>query len=287
MKTIYRKRGSETLFKEAYEKTLYEWDIPFKISYVQTRFGKTHVIEGGFHHKETLLLFHGFGFSSTMWKDNIHDLSQHYHVFALDFIGDVNMSEATKQVESKQDCADWFRDVLNELQIEKTHILGMSYGGFLACVFATLVPEKIDKVITVSPGATLLKQRRTFFFKSLLAGLFPTARYINKFMDYMCSEGNQVNQTLKDQFVVAMQNCMPRVKVFASYLTDEELRKIHHSTLLIVGRDEVQYDPNKAVERAKSLISSLEVVCITNAGHGVLLEQPEQVNRYILDFLND
>ena len=236
MKTIFRTDHSERLLNEAYEKTLNEWAVKYKSLYIDTRFGKTHVIIAGPEDGEPLILLHGFAFSSTMWKDNIKDLSKTYQVFALDFIGDINKSKATRQIESKMDCANWFCDVLKELRIEKTNVMGMSYGGFLAFVFAILVPEKINKLITICPGASLQKQKKSFFMKCLISGLFPTENNINRLMDYMCAKGNTIDETVRNQFMVAMQNCIPRMKVFASFLTDKELEKIPHPNFIINWR---------------------------------------------------
>ena len=76
MKTIFRTDHSEKLLNEAYEKTLNEWAVKYKSLYIDTRFGKTHVITAGPQDGEPLILLHGFAFSSTMWKDNIKDLSK-------------------------------------------------------------------------------------------------------------------------------------------------------------------------------------------------------------------
>ena len=236
---------------------------------------------------EPLVLLHGFAFSSTMWKDNIKELSNTYQVFALDFIGDINKSKATRQMESKMDCANWFCDVLKELRIEKTSVMGMSYGGFLAFVFAILVPEKINKLITICPGASLQKQKKSFFMKCLISGLFPSVNNINRLMDYMCAKGNAIDETVRNQFIVAMQNCIPRLKVFASFLTDKELEKILHPTLLLIGEYEVQYNPGSAIERAKKLIPNLQTYLVERAGHGVTLEQPLIVNKHVLNFLDN
>ena len=287
MKTIFRTDHSEKLLNEAYEKTLNEWAVKYKSLYIDTRFGKTHVITAGPQDGEPLILLHGFAFSSTMWKDNIKDLSKTYQVFALDFIGDINKSKATRQIESKMDCANWFCDVLKELGIEKTNVMGMSYGGFLAFVFAILVPEKINKLITICPGASLQKQKKSFFMKCLIGGLFPSENNINRLMDYMCAKGNTIDETVRNQFMVAMQNCIPRMKVYASFLTDKELEKIPHPTLLLIGEYDVQYDPTSAIKRAKKLIPNLQTHLVEQAGHGVTLEQPLVVNQHVLNFLDN
>ena len=105
-------------------------------------------------------------------------------------------------------------------------------------------------------------------------------------MDYMCAKGNTIDETVRNQFIVAMQNCLPRVKVFASFLTDQELKKISHPTLLLIGEYDVQYNPRLAIERAKKLIPNLQTHLVEQAGHGITLEQPLVVNQHVLNFFS-
>lgn len=103
----------------------------------------------------------------------------------------------------------------------------MSYGGFLAFAFASLVPNRIHKLITISPAASLQKQSMFFFLRCLF---------------------------------IAMQNCIPRIKVFTQYLSDEEFKTITHPTLLIVGEHEVQYNVGKVIERATDCCHILKFI---------------------------
>lgn len=206
-------------------------------------------------------------------------------MYAVDFIGDMNKSSATRPIVTKEDCVQWFRDVLDRLHLRKAHVMGLSYGGFLALLFAAHLPDRIDKLVTISPAASLLRQKLQFFVRCLLAGLSPTTRRLNGLMDYMMAEGNTVHPILRNQFVIAMQNCIPRIKVFASYLPDEELRRVQCPTLLLVGKHEVQYDPIRAIDRGRRLIPNLQAHLIPNGGHGLPLELPDTVNSLVIDFL--
>lgn len=105
-------------------------------------------------------------------------------------------------------------------------------------------------------------------------------------MNYMSGAGKKVNETLKEQFIAAMQNALPRNKLFAGYLNDDELRNIQSPVLLLVGDEEPQYDPEKAISRARQVVRNIEAHIIPIAGHGLPMEQPEKVNSLMLSFLN-
>jgi pimeloyl-ACP methyl ester carboxylesterase len=286
-KSIYRTAAGEQKLREAYDRTLAEWNVPIETLYVPTRFGQTHVIAAGPEGAEPLVLLHGFGFSSTHWVDNVGPLSERYRVYALDFVGDLNKSVADWVMETPEECEAWFLDVLAGLGVNRVHLMGLSYGGFLAFLLAGRLPGRTGKLVGISPGATLQKQGKGFFLRCLLAGMFPAADRLNRLMDAMTAPGNRVNPAVREQFITAMQCGIPRIRMFARYMTDEELKRISCPTLLLLGEYELQYDPRRAIDRARRLIPRLQVRLFERAGHGLPMERPDAVNPVILDFLQE
>jgi pimeloyl-ACP methyl ester carboxylesterase len=285
MNTIYRnENGAKEAFIQAYDRTLQEWDVPVESKYIDTFFGKTHVLISGPEGAEPLILFHGFGFSSTMWIENMKPLSERYRIYAVDFIGDINKSEAIWQIKNKEECASWFREILSGLRIQKAHVAGLSYGGFIALVLAIYAPQFINKMVVMSPAASFQPQNKKFFIKCLLAGIFPTTKRLNDLMNYMIGKGNQVNETLRNQFIVGMQNALPKNKLFPSYMKDDELITIQCPMLLLIGDQDIQYDPRKAIARANHLVPNIQSKLVADAGHGLAMERPETVNSLMISF---
>ncbi len=68
-------------------------------------------------------------------------------------------------------------------------------------------------------------------------------------------------------------------------MKDNELLRITVPTLLLTGDQEVQYDAGDAVFRARTVIPDIDAQIVPNAGHGLPLEQPEEVNGRIIAFL--
>ncbi|AIQ52521.1 alpha/beta fold hydrolase [Paenibacillus sp. FSL R7-0331] len=283
--SIYRKAGKPDSVMEAYNNTLQLWKVQVESKYIATSFGDIHVLVAGPEDAEPMVLLHGFGFSSTVWLDNIEAVSTCYRVYAIDFPGDINKSISTRPIKSKEECAAWFAEVLDGLDIDRVHVCGHSFGGFIALVLAARLSSRIQKIIALAPGASLQPQSKAFFIRSLFAGLMPTTTRLTKLMDYMTGKGNSVNETIKNQFITGMQHALPRTRLFVSCLNDDELQLISNPVLLIIGDQDIQYNVNRAVERANKLIHNIEASIIPRTGHGLPLERPELVNGLILDFL--
>jgi pimeloyl-ACP methyl ester carboxylesterase len=288
MNTIYRnKNGAKEAFIQAYDRTLQEWDVPVESKYINTSFGKIHVLISGPEGAESLILFHGFGFSSTMWIENVKSLSELYRIYAVDFIGDINKSEAIWQIKNKEECASWFREILSGLSIQKAHVAGLSYGGFIALVLAIYAPQFINKMVVMSPAASFQPQNKKFFIKCLLAGIFPTTKRLNDLMNYMIGRGNQVNETLRNQFIAGMQNALPKNKLFPSFMQDDELKAIQCPILLLIGDQDIQYDPRKAIARANHLVPHIQTKLVADTGHGLAMERPETINSLMISFFGN
>lgn len=287
MTSVYRNRiGAEKDFLAAYDRTLKAWKVPYQSVYVTTSYGKTHILVAGKEHSESLFLFHGFAFSSASWIDNIPALSETYRVYAVDFVGDINRSTASRPIRTKEDCAHWFRELLDYFGIRQTHIGGHSFGGFIALVLAIYAPESVSKVMAISPAGSFRRQSARFFCKCLLAGLMPSTSRLENLIRFMTGNGRSVNQLLSDQFISAMQNALPRTRIFPSRLSDREFRRIQQPVLLVIGDEDIQYAPEKAIKRARNVLSSVESHLIQNTGHGLPFEQPDNVNQLMLYFLD-
>ena len=283
----FKSSEGEAKYFAAYEATLTLWKIPYKFLEVPTQWGRAHIITCGPKDAPPLVLLHGMHLSSTMWFSNVAALSRNYRIYAVDTIGGVGRSVAVHPLKSRADLAGWLSEVFDELGITQTHLLGHSYGGWLALNFALNMPERVDRLALLAPVG-LQPFVSQFWLRGLPAMLFPRRSFITSFMKWMTVEGFEVSELFVEQFVLGLKNfrLRPYLRVLPTTFTDDELRQIKSDTRLLIGEKEVIYDPEVALKRAKRHIHSIEAEMIPNASHGLPMEQPELVNEYILNFLN-
>lgn len=278
---MFKTPEGQARYFAAYDATLALWPTAVEPIDLPTRFGPTHVNACGPEDAAPLVLLPGAAISSTMWYPNAGALSQAYRVYALDIIGEMGKSISTQPMTKPSDFSDWLIDVFDGLRLERAHVAGISLGGYLALKLAHSAPERVAKLVLLSP-ATLLAIGPQFYLRVAAAILVPFL-------------SSQTRQTL---FLgTASTNAAPAIKQlmtptdfrykmsFPKVNTDDELRQIRASTLLLLGEHEVIYNPRTALRRAMSLIPRLEAEIISGAGHAVNLDQPERVNQRILAFL--
>ncbi len=109
---------------------------------------------------KTLMLFHGKNFGGYYWTDVIKALSSKgFRVVVPDQIGFGKSSKAIIHYSFHQ-LAQFNKQLLDTLGIQKTSIMGHSMGGMLATRFALMYPERMDKLLLENPIG--LEDYRTF-----------------------------------------------------------------------------------------------------------------------------
>jgi pimeloyl-ACP methyl ester carboxylesterase len=186
-----------------------------------------------------------------MWLENISALSSRYRVYAIDFPGDINKSSSFWPIRNKTDCAAWFTEMLDGLNIDMAH----SLWSFLWWIYYDDSCYSFISTYTkgnhVKPWCRHKATEQRFFHSLLLAGMLPTTKRIQDLMDYKTGKGNLINQTLNYQFTIAMQNALPRTKLFVSYIKDNELQQISVPALLLIGDQDIQYDVQQEMKRIR------------------------------------
>lgn len=275
----------EAEYIAAYDATLTLWAAPYESLWVHNNWGCTHVIACGPQDAPPLVLLHGMYLSSTMWFANAVELSRDRRIYAVDTIGSAGKSVAMRPLRSRDDLADWLDGVLDGLSIARTDLLGHSHGGWLALNYALRVPGRVKRLVLLAPAGSLLPLVRQFWVRGIPAALLPTRRLIASFMRWMTAEGFVVDELFVEQFVLGLRHFRPQIRVLPSVYTDDELRRIGARTLLLIGEDEVIYDPQAATDRARHLVPHIEAELVPNASHGLPMERPELVNERVLRFL--
>ena len=74
---------------------------------------------------------------------------------------------------------------LDGLHLDRIFLVGMSYGGWLALNYAVAAPERVQKLVLLSPGGGFLPMVRQFSLRGMLMVLFPTRFTVNSFMRWL------------------------------------------------------------------------------------------------------
>ena len=235
-----------------------------------------------------LVLVHGFLGSSRMWKPQIDFFKEYFRVITPDLPG-FGKSNKAKPHNNIQSIANLLLHCLEEKKIDKFHLLGHSMGGMIVQEMAKKSGGKISKLVCYSTGPRgempgrfeTVDQSRENIKKN---GLEVTAKSIAqtwfvlgekaKYFDLCLEAGKQTSIKAADNALIAIKN----------WNGVENLQDIKNNTLIIWGDKDKSYNLEQAQTLEKK-ISNSNLMIFKGCAHNVHLEQPDQFNHTIKDFL--
>jgi len=235
-----------------------------------------------------LVLVHGFLGTSKMWEPQINFFKNYFRVITPDLPG-FGRSNKVKSHNSIQSIANLILDCLEEKKIDKFNLLGHSMGGMIVQEMAKKNGDKISKLICYSTGPRgempgrfeTVDQSRENFKKK---GLELSAKNIvktwfvlgekAKYFDICIEAGKQTSLETVDNTLIAFKN----------WNGVNTLKNIKNETLIVWGDQDRSYNLDQ-VKTLEKKIRNSKLIIIKNCAHNAHLEQPDQFNNIIKNFL--
>ena len=286
--STFRSADGEAQYLAAYDVVLKQWPVPYEELHIPTRFGDTHVVASGRVGAPPVLLLHPAGGGAVIWIRNVGPLSRNFRVFAIDTIGETNKSLLIRRIGVRQrpDFAAWMDDLLKGLQIERADLVGNSFGGFLAFSTALSLPERVRKIVLISPAATFVPITAWtlhFMPANAIGPLIGSRRLLLGAYEWIW-QGFPKDESIARLRSLAAIYGVPR-HWSPGVFSDQELRSVRAPVLLLIGDHEVIYKPQDAIRRATRLVPGIQAQIVPNANHIAEYTAPEFVNSAILEFL--
>jgi pimeloyl-ACP methyl ester carboxylesterase len=222
------------------------------------------------------LLLTGAGFNASSWYPHVAALAAHHPVFGIDMPGDASPSVMRAPLAAPAACAAWLDEVLGQLSDRPAHLVGLSYGGWVAMNQAIRAPGRVASITLLDPaGLTRLDARFWWWFTiSGLATLtpMPLRRRLARWLDSPA----MLQQELMTLMWAGSRGYRMEPK-FPAILTDDELRQVDVPALLITGARSALLTPKEARRRG-SLMPHAQVVIVPGS-HGGFSRIDELNNR--------
>ncbi|MET9077953.1 alpha/beta fold hydrolase [Streptomyces sp. NPDC004232] len=257
---------------------------------VETSFGTTHVYrydpeDPAARERTPLVLVHGAGSCSAMWYPNTPALSAERPVYAIDTPGDPGRSVHRAPIHEPERAAQWLDETLAGLGLDRVHLLGSSYGGWLVLNQAYRAPERLASVTLLDPGG--LEKVGLRFFVWIFASLFATfaPKALRPRLASWLEQPVLVVPELRTMIRTGVRAYRIRRPV-PQPLTDAEVGAVRTPLYLLLGRRSLLVHPDRQVERVPRLIPGARAEIISRTGHGPQIDHAELTNRKMLDFMN-
>jgi pimeloyl-ACP methyl ester carboxylesterase len=272
-------------FLQAYDVAMQAWPQPREEQDVQTSFGTVHVHRYGPRSGAPIVLLHGAAGTASNWYPQVAVLGAAHPVYAIDTIDDPGRSAPDRVVIGSQENAAWLDETLAALGLDAVHLVGLSYGGWLAVVTALHRPQRLASVTLIEPGG--LQPVPFRFYANVLTGALATLapRRTRPWFAHLLANHALVMPPEHLAPVMLAARTWRTDRPAARHLGDDELRSIQTPLQLLLAARSSLLRPEQARARVKRLLPAARIEIVPGAGHGLPLEQPALVNQRILDFV--
>jgi len=233
--------------------------------------------------RETIVMLHGFSAD----KDNFIRFARYFtddfNVVIPDMAGhgDTGFEKSWDYTMPVQ--ASRIAKIIEQLELEKVHVIGNSMGGFISAYFAKMYPQKtlsatlVDPAGVTSPEASdmnkMLAQGRNPFlvhnrqeFDSFYAMTMENPPYVPGF----------VLQAISDKYQQRREQLMQIFgDILETELLDSSLNEIHVPVLLLWGEEDRLIHVS-SVDVWKAGIKDIQVKTWSGVGHMPMLEIPQE-----------
>jgi pimeloyl-ACP methyl ester carboxylesterase len=221
---------------------------------------KLNFIEKG--EGKPLLLLHGNGEDNSYFKYQIDEFAEHFHTLALDTRGHGKSPRGSAPFTIEQFAED-LRCFMDDMGIEKAHILGFSDGGNIAMVFACRYPERVDRLILNGANFSTKGLKKSFQIPVDI-GAFVLGRLSKK-----------IPALRKKAELLGLMAVDP-------IESPKELKCIRAKTLVVAGTADLIKASH--TRELASYIPDSEL-CFIKGPHAVARLNPREYNRRVLEFL--
>ena len=244
--------------------------------------------------KPIMVFAHGLLWNTRMFDKQVEYFKAGYRCIAFDFRGQ-GQSEVTKSGYDMETLTEDTLALLDALDIQQCHFLGLSMGGFVAQRIALKRPELLLSLTLLETSADPEDPKNVPQYRKLIKAIrwLGMKRVSQKVMPIMFGSSFLADKSRKAdrrEWLSMLQSnrkggvIKATTGVIERSATYDQLSDIKTPTLIIVGDEDVA-TPYAKAERMHFAIAGSKLVVIKGAGHTATVEEPEQVNKAINKFL--
>ncbi len=238
---------------------------------------------------EPVVLIHGLGSSTRDWENQTDALRERYRVVCVDMRGH-GLSDKPPGKYSIKGFSEDVVCLIEALDLQRPHIVGISMGGMIAFQLATDHPH-IAASLTVINSAPEVRPKRAREYamvaqRLVLAHALPlsvTARGLARVL-FPKPDQQTLRHTFEQRWCENDRKAyLASLRAIIGWSVVDQLDRICCPVLVISGDND--YMP---IERKREYVCRLgdaHLEVIADSCHATPVDQPEHCNRLILDFL--
>lgn len=253
-----------------------------------------NVIEFGENNKQAIIFIHAFPLCNRMWDKQAEALQQNYRVVVYD-LRTFGYSEYGNGHYTIDSHVSDLISLIDSMKIEKPVVCGLSMGGYILLRALELYHNKFKGAIICDAKAESdnnpTKIKRAEQIQMLKAG--QREQFAENFVKAALTETNFNEKKELVDFIMEMISWQKTEAIEGALLTlaartdtTESLEKVDLPALIMAGKDD-KLVPAEFSKIIYGKTKNSEIQIIPDSGHFPNMENPEEFNKAILEFMKD
>lgn len=227
-----------------------------------------------------IIFVHGAGGSADLWRYQVGHLSKKHKAIALDLPG--HGALGGKGETTVDGYAEYVKKEMDELSIGSAVLAGHSMGGAVVMSIALKYPERCKALVLVGTGAKL--RVAPMIFRTIKLSYTIAVKTMSKILFSSKPPPGILSWVEEETKKASAETLIGDFTACDKFDIMNRIGEIKVPTLVICGRED-QMTPVKYSEYLKEHIGNSSLHVIEGAGHMVTVEKPDEVNRWIEEFV--
>lgn len=284
MKSLYKSAENKKEILAIYQEKLEGLTMGYSTQKVLTTFGETNIIISGNPSNPPLILLHGANASAPVALDEMKGLAATFRVYAVDIIGQPNLSAETRPSMKTEAYGQWLNEVITQLSLVQVFLIGVSFGGFVCLKTLIQDQSKIKKAFLIVPvGIINAKPWGGLFGLFLPLQLFMFTKketFLRTFLNALFTENDSYAFKSLSRILLYFKQDFTLIPL----ISDEEGRKITVPLYVVAGTDDKFFPGKQMLDRAAKIFPSFaRALLLKNTKHVPSQTQNREIEKFIAE----
>lgn len=244
--------------------------------------------------RDWVVFVHGAGGSSSIWFSQLRDFKKHFNVLLIDLRGHGKSKDLLQKYYEEDYSFEFISkdilDVLDHLEIERAHFIGVSLGTIIIRTIGEIAPDRVRSAVLCGAITRLNIRSRILVFIGHMFKRFIPYMWLYKFFAWIIMPRKRHAKS-RNLFIREAKKLYQKEFLRWFKLTNEvnpllkyfKEKEIKSPMLYVMGSEDHMFLPpvKQIVEKHKN--STLQV--IENCGHVCNVERPGAFNRLSIQYL--
>lgn len=239
-----------------------------------------------------VVFLNGSSQTTVYWEPHVNAFSAHFGVLRYDARSQGQSDIGSSKISAEIHISD-LQELLDHLNVQQTHLIGISHGAYIALRLAASAPRLVNRLVLCSIGKdthnhvklivrSWLEILQRTDLRTMAWATLPLAfgkRFLNDHQDILEKIAAAIEARNKKEALIA------HFEAISDYPSPEIfLQTIQCPTLVVSGSDDLIVSQQEARQLAEDCRGRHEI--FPDTGHSIPAEAPTLFQQVVLDFLN-